>query len=66
MNQLTELNARFTYLERCQRSATSYLNDINSLECMNFCNDKAYWARITASGWQVEINDMLAIANKIK
>ena len=63
MEQLTELNALFTYLERCQRAATAYLNDINSLECMNFCNDKAYWARMNAGAWQVEIVDMLAETN---
>lgn len=52
------------YAERCKRAATAYLNDINSLECMNFCNDKAYWARMNASILEVEVADMLAEINK--
>ena len=58
--QETEMKTLSTYAERCKLAATAYLNDINSLECMNFCNDKAYWARMNAGAFQVEVADMLA------
>ena len=64
--QLTELNSLSAYNERCKRAATAYLNNINSLECMNFCNDKAYWARMNAGALQVKVTDMLQAANKLQ
>lgn len=58
--QETTMENLTPYAERCKHAAIAYLNDINSLECMNFCNDKAYWARMNAGALQVEVVDMLA------
>jgi len=62
METLTELNALFTYQERCKNAAKQFISDKNSLECQNFASQE-YWAKIIASSWQVEIVDMLAETN---
>jgi len=57
-------NKSLTYSERVLRASKSYMNDIKSTECMNFCNDMSYWARMSCINWQVEIEDMLDLTNK--
>ena len=63
MEQLTELNALFTYLERCQRAAEHFSEQANSLESKNFKDDQQWIAKIIADGWQVAVVDMLAETN---
>lgn len=63
MEQLTELNALFTYKERCQRAAMIFTEQANSLESRNFKDDQQWIAELIAGGWQVEIVDMLAETN---
>lgn len=64
--QLTELNALFTYEERVQQAAQRWIeqNPSNSLESRNFNASQNFWARIIAGGAQVKIADMLEAANK--
>lgn len=61
--ELTELNALFTYLERCQRAAKIFSQQANSLESKNFKDSQEFWAKLIADSWQVEIVDMLAETN---
>jgi hypothetical protein len=61
--ELTELNALFTYLERCQRAAKHFTEQANSLESRNFKDSQKFWAKLIAESWQVEIVDMLAETN---
>ena len=63
MEQLTELNALFTYLERCQRAAKQFTEQANSLESRNFKDSQEFWAKLIADGWQVAVVDMLAETN---
>jgi len=63
MVQLTELNALFTYLERCQRAAEQFSEQANSTETRNFKDDQQWIAKLIADGWQVEVVDMLAETN---
>ena len=64
MEQLTELNALFTYLERCQRAARTFAEQANSLESRTFKDSQEFWAKLIADSWQVEVVDMLAETNK--
>ena len=64
MEQLTELNALFTYLERCQRAAQTFTEQANSLESRNFKDSQEFVAKLIADSWQVEVVDMLAETNK--
>jgi|TARA_R100000081_G_scaffold69683_1_gene36771 hypothetical protein len=64
MEQLTELNALFTYLERCQRAAEQFSEQANSVESRQFKDCQEFWAKLIADGWQVEVVDMLAETNK--
>jgi hypothetical protein len=61
--ELTELNALFTYLERCQRAAKQFSEQANSLESRQFKDDQQWIAELIADGWQVEVVDMLAETN---
>ncbi len=62
METLTELNALFTYQERCKNAAKHYTSHKESNESQAFASQE-FWARIIASSWQVEIVDMLAETN---
>ena len=66
MQNLTELNDTYTYLERCQRAAKQFHEQRpeNSLESRNFNSNPAFWARLIADSWQVAVVDMLAETNK--
>ena len=63
MEQLTELNALFTYLERCQRAAKTFSEQANSMESRQFKDCQKFWAKLIADSWQVEVVDMLAETN---
>ena len=63
MEQLTELNALFTYLERCQRAAQMFKEQANSMESRQFKDCQEFWAKLIADSWQVDKVDMLAKTN---
>jgi len=65
MEQLTELNALFTYLERCQCAAKTFTAHIKAMTTEERLRDQEFWAKLVASGWQVEVVDMLAETNTI-
>ena len=56
--ELTESNALFTYLERCQNAAKCYM-EINNKEDY----DQEFLATFVAEFYQVEKVDMLAETN---
>ena len=62
METLTELNALFTYQERCKNAAKQFISHKESNESQAFASQE-FWAKIIASSWQVEIVDMLAETN---
>ena len=51
--------ANMTYIERLKMAKKQWLEQIDSLECMNFKNSPMYWARLTCDGWNVKVEDML-------
>tara|TARA_B100000035_G_C20541484_1_gene354154 strand:+ start:171 stop:449 length:279 start_codon:yes stop_codon:yes gene_type:complete len=63
MEQLTESNALFTYLERCKCAAKQFTEQANSMESRQFKDCQEFWAKLIADGWQVEVVDMLAETN---
>ena len=64
MEQLTELNALFTYLERCKHAAKTFTEQANSMESRQFKDCQEFWAKLIADSWQVEVVDMLAETNE--
>ena len=59
MEQLTESNKLFTYLERCRNAAKCYM-EINNKQDY----DQEFLATAVAEFYQVEKVDMLAETNK--
>jgi len=61
--QLTELNALFSYLERCRMAAETFTEHVIAMTTEERLRDQEIWAGLVASGWQVELVDMLAETN---
>ena len=63
MEQLTELNALFSYLERCRMAAETFTAHVIGMTTEERLKDQEFWAKLVASGWQVAMVDMLAETN---
>ena len=61
--QLTELNALFSYLERCRMAAETFTAHVIAMTAEERLRDQEIWAGLVASGWQVGVVDMLAETN---
>lgn len=63
MEQLTELNALYTYLERCQSGARIFTSVMSKLTKEEQLENQEFIANALAQAWQVEKVDMLAETN---
>ena len=62
--KLTELNALYTYLERCKAGARIFTDVMSKLTEQEQRKDQEFIANALAQSWQVDRCDLLAETNK--
>ena len=61
--ELTELNALFTYSERCKAGAKTFISMVENLTEEEHRREQDFITKLVCESWQVEPVDMLAETN---